>query len=306
LIFDSGTIDIIGKTYYLTTQEIIAKVRELEIKSKKLTNHLFSGEFHTAFKGKGMRFKEVREYVAGDDPRFIDWNVTARTNHPYTKMFEEERELTVMLLVDISKSSLFGTNSQRKKDLITELCAVLAFSAISNNDKAGLVFFSDKVHKYIAPKGGRDHVLYMVRELLTVEPQGNATNLTEAIKFFNSTTRQKSICFLMSDFISDWPYEDMLKVASKKHDIIGLKIFDQLDVELPNVGLLQMQDLESGDWQWIDSSNATVRNVYRQRFYRFVEECKNAFIRSGSDLLQLQTGQDYIPELQKFFIKRSK
>ncbi len=267
---------------------------------------MFTGEYHTAFKGKGMRFKEVREYVAGDDPRFIDWNVSARMNHPYTKMFEEERELSVLLLVDISKSSLFGTTTQRKKDLITEICAVLAFSAINNNDKAGVIFFSDKIEKYIPPKTGRDHVLFMVRELLSIEPKGGSTNIAQALKFFNSTTRQKSICFLLSDFVSNAPFDEMLKISSKKHDVIGIKIFDKSDAHLPQVGLLQVEDAETGETKLMDTNDKLVQHFYTQQFMQLVEECKAAFIKSGADLLQLQTSQDYIPELQKFFIKRSK
>src|SRR6201995_1398456 len=213
----------------LTTAEILKKVRELEIKSKRLTRHLFTGEYHSAFKGRGMSFREVREYAAGDDIRFIDWNVSARFNHPFSKLFEEERELTVMLLVDVSASSLFGTTHARKKDLITELCAVLAFSAINNNDKVGVVLFSDRIEAYIPPKKGREHVLYIVRQLLTTEPRRKGTNLREAIRFLNRSARHKSIVFFLSDFIEEntnektareEKFEDALKVAGKKHDVI--------------------------------------------------------------------------------------
>src|ERR1700712_2277730 len=204
----------------LTTAEILKKVKELEIKSKKITTHLFTGEYHSAFKGKGMSFREVREYDAGDDIRFIDWNVSARFSTPFTKVFEEERELTVMLLVDVSASSLFGTVHARKKDIVTEIGAVLTFSAISNNDKVGVIFFSDKVEKYIPPKKGKQHALYIVRELLTAEPKQKGTNLGEALRFFNNSTRQKSISFILSDFLDD-KFEDALKVASKKHDVTG-------------------------------------------------------------------------------------
>jgi len=213
----------------LTTADILKKVRELEIKSKKLTSHLFTGEYHSAFKGRGMSFKEVREYAAGDDIRFIDWNVSARFGHPYSKMFEEERELTMMLLVDVSASSLFGTVHQRKKDLITEVSAMLAFAAINNNDKVGVIFFSDKVEFYIPPKKGRDHVLYIVRELLTMEPKQKGTDLNAAVRFFNNSVKQKSIAFILSDFMTD-KYDDALRVAGNRHDVIGLKVYDTIQL----------------------------------------------------------------------------
>ena len=230
----------------LTTAEILKKVRQLEIKSKKLASDLFTGEYHSAFKGKGMSFKEVREYAAGDDIRFIDWNVSARFGHPFSKVFEEERELTVMLLVDISASSQFGTVYARKRDLITELGAVLSFSAINNSDKVGVIFYSDKVEAYIPPKKGRQHALYIVRELLSKEPKGKSTQVSSALRYFNNSTKQKSIAFILSDFL-DSNYEDALRIAGKKHDVIGIKIYDKMDMELPNAGLLQVQDAESGE-----------------------------------------------------------
>src|ERR1700737_3804239 len=213
----------------LTTAEILRKVRELEIKSKRLTRHIFTGEYHSAFKGRGMSFREVREYYPGDDVRFIDWNVSARFGHPFSKLFEEERELTVMLLVDVSASSLFGTVHARKKEMITEVCAVLAFSAINNNDKVGIILFSDKIESYIPPKKGRQHVLYIVRQLLTLEPKNKGTSLNEAIRFLTRSSRQKSIVFLLSDFADD-KFEDALKVAGKKHDMTGIKIYDKMDM----------------------------------------------------------------------------
>lgn len=288
----------------LTTEEILKKVRELEIKSRKITTHLFTGEYHSAFKGKGMSFREVREYYAGDDVRFIDWNVSARFSHPFTKVFEEERELTVFLLVDISTSNLFGTMQHRKKDLITEIGAVLTFSAISNNDKVGAIFFSDKIEKYIAPKKGRQHALYIVRQLLTAEPKGKSTNMEEAIKFFNKASHQKSIAFLMSDF-TDAVYENDLKVIGGKHDVIGLKIYDKMDMKLPDVGLLQVEDLETGNKKWIDSSNKMVQYSYQKQFLDQSELCKNYFRKAGADLLHIRTDEDYVKVLQKFFIKRS-
>jgi len=288
----------------LTTEEILSKVRELEIKSKKITTHLFTGEYHSAFKGKGMSFREVREYYAGDDVRFIDWNVSARFSHPFTKVFEEERELTVYLLVDISNSNLFGTTHSRKKDLITEIGAVLTFSAISNNDKVGVVFFSDKIEKYIAPKKGRQHALYIVRELLTVEPAGSSTKMEDAIKFFNKASHQKSIAFVLSDF-TDVEYENDLKVVGGRHDVIGLRIYDKMDMQLPDAGLLQVEDLETGKKQWIDSSDKMVQYNYHQHFLKQSELSKNYFKKAGADLLHIRTDEDYVKVLQQFFIKRS-
>lgn len=287
----------------LTTSEILKKVKELEIKSKKITQHLFTGEYHSAFKGRGMSFREVREYDPGDDIRFIDWNVSARFSHPFTKLFEEERELTVMLMVDVSASSLFGTTHARKKDIVTEIGAVLTFSAISNNDKVGVVFFSDKVEKYIPPKKGKQHALYIVRELLTAEPKRKGTNLSEAIRFFNNATRQKSISFILSDFL-DEGFGDALKVAGRKHDIIGIKVYDRMDMDLPDIGMIQISDLETGAVRWIDTSDYHLRQKYQSNFFAHTEWCKSKFLRSGSDLLHVRTDEDYVKILQKFFIGR--
>ncbi len=288
----------------LTTEEILKKVRELEIKSKKITTHLFTGEYHSAFKGKGMSFREVREYSAGDDVRFIDWNVSARFSHPFTKVFEEERELTVMLLIDTSASNLFGTIARQKKELITEVAAVLTFSAISNNDKVGVIFFSDKVEKYIAPKKGRQHALYIVRELLTMDAQTKRTDLDGAIKFFSRAVKQRSIAFILSDFIATG-YDDDLKVIGNKHDVIGVRVYDKMDMQLPDAGLLQVQDAESGQTRWIDSGNALVRYNYQQHFMQQSEASKNYFRKAGAELLHMRTDDDYVKILQKFFIKRS-
>ncbi|MBK7291114.1 MAG: DUF58 domain-containing protein [Chitinophagaceae bacterium] len=289
----------------LTTAEIIKKVRELEIKSKKLTSDLFTGEYHSAFKGKGMSFKEVREYAAGDDIRFIDWNVSARFGHPYSKIFEEERELTVMLLVDISSSSLFGTESARKKDIITEIAAVISFSAVNNADKIGVIFYSDQVEAFIPPKKGKQHALYIVRELLSKEPKGKGTAVSKALRYFNNSTKQKSIAFVLSDFI-DANYEDALRIAAKKHDVIGIKIYDRMDKQLPDAGLLQVKDAESGATKWVDSSNAFVRYSYEQEFFRITEYSTQAFKKAGCDLLHVKTGEDYVRVLQRFFRSRNK
>ncbi len=284
--------------------EIIKKVRELEIKSKRLTNHLFTGEYHTAFKGRGMSFKEVREYQPGDDIRFIEWNVSARMNNTYSKLFEEERELTVYLLVDISASSLFGTYRQTKRDLITEICAVLAFSAISNNDKVGLISFSDKVEKYIPAKKGREHVLFMVRELLTFQPRSAQTDILKALQFVNNTTKHKSIVFILSDF-ADAGYNDALRAAARRHDVIGVQVFDRRDEQLPRVGLMQVHDAETGKKIWLDTSDTFTRVRYNQQFMQILGDAKLTFRNAGADLMQLATGEDYVKALKEFFIRRA-
>jgi uncharacterized protein (DUF58 family) len=288
----------------MTTADILKKVRELEIKSKKLTNHLFTGEYHTAFKGRGMSFKEVREYTPGDDPRFIDWNVSARMGHTFSKVFEEERELTVYLLIDVSASSLFGTFCQNKKDLTTEMCAVLAFSAVSNNDKVGLIFFSDHVEKFIPAKKGRDHVLYMVREMLIFRPRCSQTDVLKALQFLNNTTRHKSIVFVLSDF-ADAGYHETLRIAAKRHDVIGVQVYDKRDEQLPPVGLMQLRDAETGKMVLLNTNDPYTRFKYSEQFQKVLEDAKNAFRKAGADLLQVSTGQDYVKLLQQFFIRRA-
>jgi uncharacterized protein (DUF58 family) len=289
----------------LTTTEILKRVRELEIKSKKITSDLFTGEYHSAFKGKGMSFKEVREYAAGDDIRFIDWNVSARFGHPFSKVFEEERELTVMLLIDISASSLFGTVHATKRDIITEIAAVLTFSAVNNGDKVGVIFYSDFVEAYIPPKKGRQHALFIVRELLSKESKRKGTEVSKALRFFNNSTRQKSIAFILSDFL-DANYEDALRIASKKHDVIGIKLYDKMDMELPDAGLMKVQDAENNKTRWVDSSNAFVRYSYQQEFFRVTAYSTNVFKKAGSDLLHIRTGDDYVKVLQRFFLSRNR
>ena len=288
----------------LTTEDILKKVRELEIKSKKLTRHIFTGEYHSAFKGRGMLFKEVREYQHGDDIRFIDWNVSARFNHPFSKVFEEERELTLMLLIDVSGSSMFGTTHARKKDIVNEIGAVLSFSAISNNDKVGVILFTDKIEKFIPPKKGRDHVLYIVRELLTFTPKGRGTDITEALRQYNNTTRQRCIAFVLSDFI-DSRFEDALKVAGKKHDVIGIKVYDKMDMQLPAIGVIETEDSETGEKKWVDTSDILVRQEYQENFFAWSQTCKNIFLKAGCDLLHIRTDEDYVKVLQKFFVSRN-
>lgn len=288
----------------MEVNELLKKVRALEIKSKRLTNHLFTGEYHTAFRGQGMAFKEVREYQPGDDVRFIDWNVSARMGHTYSKVFEEERELSVYLLLDISASNLFGTFKQNKQELITEMAAVIAFSAISNNDKAGLMFFSDKVEKYIPPKKGKDHVLYLLREMLILKPHSSHTDITKAIGYLNSVTRHKSIVFILSDF-ADAGYEQALRVAARRHDIIGVQVHDKRDIELPKIGLIQLKDAETGKSVLINSNSPMARQEYNRQFNRIQEDARQNFRLAGADLIQVATGDDYVKALQEFFMKRA-
>ncbi len=289
----------------LSIPDVLRKVKDLEIKSRKLTTHIFSGEYHTAFKGRGMAFKEVREYAEGDDIRFIDWNVSARMNTPYSKLFEEERELTLMLIVDVSASSLFGTTQRRKNDLITEVCAILAFSAVSNNDKVGIIFFSDRIEFFIPPKKGKEHVLYIVRELLTIEPVGKGTNLNEAMRFFNTAVKQKSIAFILSDFMIE-DYDDSLRVAGNRHDVIGIKVYDKMDMNLPEIGMIQIRDIETGMTKWIDTNDKMVQYNYYQQFVTNEENCRQSFLKSGADLLYLRTDEDYVKILRQFFAKRKR
>lgn len=252
-----------------------------------------------------MSFKEVREYAAGDDIRFIDWNVSARFGHPFSKVFEEERELTVMLLVDISPSSLFGTVHARKRDMLTEIGAVLSFSAVNNADKVGVIFYSDKIEGYIPPKKGRQHALYIVRELLSKEATGKGTAVQHALRYFNNATRQKSIAFILSDFI-DAGYQDALRIAAKKHDVIGIKVYDRMDQLLPKAGLLQVQDAETGQTKWADSNDAFTRYSYEQEFFKITNYATQTFKSTGSDLLHVKTGEDYVRVLQRFFLSRNK
>ena len=288
----------------LTTADILKKVRELEIKSKHLASDIFSGEYHSAFKGRGMSFREVREYYPGDDVRFIDWNVSARFGHPYSKVFEEERELTVMLLIDMSASSLFGTSTAAKKTISTEIAATLSFSAVNNGDKVGAILFSDKIEKYIPPKKGKQHALYILREMLGSESEGKGTELKTAIQYFNNITRQKSIAFILSDFL-DTGYEDNLRVAGNKHDIVGMKIYDKMDMQLPPVGMLRIEDAETGKQKWIDTDSKLVRYHYEKEFFRITDLANEAFKRAGSHLLHVRTDEDYIKVLQQFFRSRA-
>src|SRR3984885_8228801 len=244
------------------TKELLKKVRKIEIKTRGLSNHLFSGEYHSAFKGRGMAFSEVREYQVGDEIRTIDWNVTARFNHPYVKVFDEERELTVMLLMDVSASENFGTIIQQKQDLATEICAVLAFSAIQNNDKVGVIFFSDKIEKFIPPKKGRSHILMIIRELIDFKPESKGTDVALALKYFTSAIKKRCTAFILSDFMSP-AFEDELKIANKKHDVIALRLYDKHEEEFPNLGLIPVRDEETDELHWINTGSQELRNTYK-------------------------------------------
>jgi len=294
-------------TNQLTVADILKKVRTLEILSKRLTNHLFTGEYHSAFKGKGMSFKEVREYTHGDDIRFIDWNVSARMGHSYSKVFEEERELSVFFLIDSSASSLFGTHEQTKKELITEVSAVLAFSALNNNDKTGLIFFTDQVEKYIPLAKGRDHVLYAIREMISFKPKNKTTDLVKALQFLNKISKHKCIVFILSDF-ADAGYHEALRVAAKRHDVIGIQVYDEKDEKLPSFpggGLIQLQDPETGEIIYLDTNDTLTKHNYNQQFHRILQDAKQTFRNAGADLMQISTGQDYVKALQQFFIRRA-
>ncbi len=285
--------------------EILKKVRKIEIKTKEISKHLFSGEYSSTFKGRGMSFSEVRDYQYGDDVRNIDWNVTARMGAPHIKIFEEERELTVMFLVDMSRSSFFGTQNQFKSEINTEICATLAFSALTNNDKVGAILFTDKVEKYIPPKKGRKHILLIIRELIYFEPQGTGTNISEAIIYLNNVIKKKSIAFMLSDFNDD-EYAAALNIAARKHDIIGVKVFDDLEKELPNVGMMQTVDSETNQQLIIDTSSKRVREKYKKHFADRYYYFRETFKKSGSDILSVNTKEDYVKHLLKFFKSRHK
>ena len=289
----------------MSTSALLKKVRQIEIKTKGLSNHIFAGEYHTAFKGKGMAFSEVREYQAGDDIRSIDWNVTARYNSPFVKVFEEEREMTVMLLVDVSASGNFGTKDQFKRELATEIAAILAFSAIKNNDKVGVIFFTDKVEEFIPPKKGKKHILRIIREVLAFQPIGKGTNISGALEYFNSTIKRRSICFIVSDFMSP-VFERPLKIASKKHDLVGLRIHDKREDSLPNIGLIPIQDAENEEIIFVDTSNRKVRGEFVKNRLKKINSMKKLFPASGVDLIDITTGTDYVKPLINFFKNRGK
>lgn len=287
----------------MDTTELIKKVRKIEIRTRGITRQMFSGSYHSAFKGKGMAFSEVREYQPGDDIRSIDWNVTARLNHPYIKVFEEERELTVILLIDASGSESFGTKLQYKRDLITELSAVIAFSASQNNDKIGAIFFSDKIEKFIPPKKGRTHILRIIRELLEFKPESKKTDIAEALRFLTRAIKKKSIVFVMSDFLTG-NFEDAIRIASKKHDTIAFHIYDAREESLPDIGLVRIKDSETSAVKWIDSSSKFVRDSYSRWWQSRQSEMNEVFSKSGVDVVKIRTDESYIAPLKNFFKKR--
>lgn len=287
-----------------TTSELLKKVRKIEIKTRGLSNQIFSGEYHSAFKGRGMAFSEVREYQHGDEIRTIDWNVTARFNHPYIKIFEEEREMTVMLLVDVSGSKEFGTQEKSKQELATEICAVLAFSAIQNNDKVGVIFFSDIIEKFIPPKKGKSHILMIIRDLLGFQPKSKGTDIGLALKYFTNVIKKRSTSFLISDFVDNKSYYDALKIANKKHDLIALHIYDKAEEDLPNLGLIPVLDAETNELRWVNSSNKDIRTHYKAEALRRKDELNKRFKKSGVDHAEISTEQNYIKPLMNLFKRR--
>ena len=287
----------------METKDLLKKVRKIEIKSRGLSNQIFSGEYQSAFKGRGMAFSEVREYQVGDEIRTIDWNVTARFNHPYVKVFDEEREMTVMLLVDVSGSKNFGTQTQQKQEMATEICAVLAFSAIQNNDKVGVLFFSDQVEKFIPPKKGRSHILMIIRELIDFKPQHKGTNIAEALRYFTGAIKKRCTSFLISDFMSD-TFENEIKIANRKHDLVALRLYDRHEEEFPNLGLIPVRDEETGHLAWINTADKDVRFAFKKAALERNGRLEDLFKRSGVDFTKIGTHESYIKPLMTLFKKR--
>ncbi len=288
----------------MDTKELLKKVKKIEIKTRRLSDHIFSGEYHTSFKGRGMTFSEVRQYQFGDDIRNIDWNVTARYNEPYIKVFEEERELTMMLMVDISGSESFGTKSQTKNEIVTEIAATLAFSATQNNDKIGLILFSDQIELYIPPKKGKSHVLRIIRELIEFKPKSNKTDVSQALKFLSSVTKKKAIVFVISDFISD-EFEQPLKIASKKHDLTGIRVYDAREEKMINLGMVPMLDAETGELQLVNTSSKSVRMEYEKYYQDKVKYFKETFSKCGSGTVNTRVDESYVTKLLGYFKARS-
>ncbi|MGJ5641652.1 DUF58 domain-containing protein [Formosa sp. S-31] len=287
----------------MDTKELLKKVRKIEIKTRRLSNHIFGGEYHSTFKGRGMTFSEVRQYQFGDDVRNIDWNVTARYNEPYIKVFEEERELTMMLMVDVSGSEWFGTEQQFKNEVVTEIAATLAFSATQNNDKIGLVLFSDAIELYIPPKKGRSHVLRIIRELIEFEPKSKETNIVEAFKFLSSVMKKRAIVFVLSDFIAD-DYKQTLKIASGRHDVTGIRVYDKHEESIPNLGMVQMQDEETGELMLVNTASKTVRRNYSKYYQDKVNYYKDSFAKSGAGTIDCRVDESYVKKLLGYFKRR--
>lgn len=287
----------------METKELLKKVRQIEIKTRGLSKHIFAGEYHSAFKGRGMSFSEVRDYQYGDDVRNIDWNVTARYDKPYIKTYEEERELTVMLLIDISGSQNFGTSQRFKKNLITEIAAVLSFSAIQNNDKVGVIFFTDKIEKFIPPQKGKKHILRIIRELISVKPENKKTDISHVLRYFTNVIKKRSTAFLISDFFDD-NFEKALQIANHKHDLIALQIFDEKEYLLPNIGLIKLQDAETEKEIYVDTASKSVRKNFEAEQKKNLKKIKQAFNKSGIDSVKIKTDEDYIKPLLKLFKSR--
>ncbi len=289
----------------METSEILKKVRKIEIKTRGLSQDIFAGAYHSAFKGRGMTFSEVREYQYGDDIRTIDWNVTARFGRPYIKIFEEERELTVVLLIDVSGSQEFGTVSRMKKDMMTEIAATLAFSTIQNNDKIGVIFFSDKIEKFIPPKKGRKHVLYIIRELIDFRPESNKTNLAGALRYFTNAIKKRSTAFVISDFM-DSNFDNELTIANRKHDVVALQIYDERETEMPDIGLVKLKDAETGQRIWIDTADKHLRTFYKHHWGERQLNLQRAFTKAKVDAVSINTSDDYVQALMRLFQMRSK
>ncbi len=289
----------------METTELLKKVRKIEIKTRGLSNQIFSGQYHSAFKGRGMAFSEVREYSIGDDIRSIDWNVTARTGTPFVKVFEEERELTVMMLVDVSGSGDFGSRQMQKRQMMTEICAVISFSALQNNDKVGVIFFSDRIEKFIPPKKGKSHILRIIRELIDFTPESKGTDIGQALRYLTNAVKKRSIAFLISDLIGTG-YNDALKIASRKHDLVAVRVHDPLEAELPDVGLLPLTDAETGQLVWVNTSDAQVRTRIKAEALRAEDEMRSALRRSGVDMADVRTDGSYVKPLMSLFKRRGK
>lgn len=288
----------------MDANELLKKIRKIEIKTRGLSSNIFAGEYHSAFKGRGMTFSEVREYQYGDDIRDIDWNVTARMGHPYVKVYEEEREMTVMLLVDVSRSRLFGAIGEEKREMIAEIAATIAFSAISNNDKIGMLFFSDKIEKFIPPKKGKKHILFLIRELLDFTPENPGTDIGVALRYFTDAQKKRSTTFLISDFIDSHDFSRPLSIAARKHDLIAVQVYDRRDASLPDVGMMRVADLETGADRWIDTSNKKVRRAYDRWWYDRQQAMTEAMQRSRVDIASVSTDEDYVKSLMALFRMR--
>ena len=289
----------------METSEIIKKVRKIEIKTRGLSSNIFAGQYHSAFKGRGMAFSEVREYQFGDDVRDIDWNVTARFHRPYVKVFEEERELTVMLLIDVSGSLDFGTQKQMKRDMVTEIAATIAFSAIQNNDKIGVVFFSDRIEKYIPPKKGRKHILYIIREMLNFQPESKRTDVKQAVEFLSSVQKRRTTAFILSDFYVREEFQQSLQICNRKHDVVAIQVYDQRARELPDVGLMKVVDAETGHEQYVDTGSKALRQAYHKYWNSRQSQLEETFNKSNVDHVSVATNEDFVKALMMLFKQRS-